>query len=147
MLRRDVLALMAGVFLTLILGVGCDKLNSLTTSIAGNIYRDGVPTGGHLILSDFNTGTTAATGETTDGHFIIGGVKSGEYVLRYMDMRGLPMGGGMYINVQPGRPVTELKFEVWEIIPPDKKDKEGNLVMTKEDFMKKFSLKEKPAEQ
>lgn len=124
--------------LMLVFGTACDKLANIGTSVAGNIYNDGSPVGGHITLLDFNSGTTAYSGQTQDGHFIIQDVKAGEYVIRYMNMNAIPMGGGQYIKVQPGRPVTELKFEVWEVIPPPlAKDGTG---MTKEEFMEKFSL-------
>lgn len=119
---------------------GCDKLSNIGTSVAGNIYNRGTPQGGHITLVDFNTGSTAYQGQSQDGHFIIQDVKAGEYVIRYMNMNAIPMGGGRYIKVLPGRPVTEIKFEIWEVVGPDTKDKEGNLLMTKEQFMEKFGL-------
>ena len=129
--------------LVLICVVGCDSLSHVGTSVAGEVYMNGVPQGGHLTLQDFKTGKIAFTGETQDGHFIISGVTAGEYVLRYMNMRAIPMGGGMYIKVEPGRPVTELKFEVYDIVPPPPSKDKDHPSMTLEEFKKKFDLKDK----
>ncbi|HYE76622.1 MAG TPA: hypothetical protein VEI97_01420, partial [bacterium] len=98
--------------------------------------------GGHLTMFDYETGKPMFRGQTQDGHFIISDVKAGEYVLRFMDMRAIPVGGGMYIKVQPGRPVTDLKFEVWDVVPPPK-NKDGTERISYEDFKKKFDLRDR----
>lgn len=126
--------------------LACDRIAQVGTSVSGNLYDKGTPVGGHIVLLDYYTGETVHQGQTQTGHFIIQGVKAGEYVMRAMDMRAIPMGGGMYLKVLPGRPVTELKFDRWQVVPPPEgqKDKDGNPYPTKEAFMEKFSMSEAP---
>ena len=130
-----------GLALMVLAFTGCDAMNKITTNVSGQIYMEGTPVGGHVSLYEFETGkSTGLSAQSQTGHFIISSVPAGEYVMRYMDMRAIPMGGGMYLKVQPGRPVTELEFEVWEVTPPPQK---GEDPMTLEEFKDKFGLKSK----
>lgn len=107
------------IILLALLALSCDRVSSIHGSVAGTVYRDGRPQMGQIQVIDPKTGNSIITEPVSNaGHFIIPGVPPGEWLLGFLGgPSASPLGEMMYVRVQPGRPVTNLEFEILDADP------------------------------
>jgi hypothetical protein len=105
MKHRTLIFLALGIVLFgLLTTVSCDKLNNVKASISGTVYMDGRPSDGSVVLKDANGATVQMVHTNTPGgHYIIKDVTAGNYTLVFLNMAGIPWGGGTPVKVRLGR--------------------------------------------
>jgi hypothetical protein len=73
---------------------------------------------GQIQLLDPKTGGSLKTEPVNNqGHFIISDIPPGEYLLAFLGPSSAPMGEMKYVKIQPGRPNTDIVFEISEQDP------------------------------
>lgn len=96
----------------------CGKLAEIKGSVAGTVYNNGRPLMGQIQLIDPKSGGSIKTEPVNNqGHFIISSVPPGEWVLAFLGPSSAPLGEYKYVKVTPGRPVTDLVFEIRDVDP------------------------------
>jgi len=96
----------------------CAAIGKIKGSIAGTVYNNGRPTMGQVQLLDPKTkGSIKTQPVNNSGHFIIQDVPPGEWVLAFLGPASNPIGNLKYVKVLPGRPLTDLVYEITEEDP------------------------------
>jgi hypothetical protein len=100
------------------MSLGCQALSKLGGSASGTVYNNGRPIMGQIQLLDPKTGGSLKTEPVNNqGHFIISDITPGEYVLAFLGPSSNPLGEFKYVKIQPGRPNTDIVFEITESDP------------------------------
>jgi hypothetical protein len=98
--------------------LGCDAISKIGGSASGTVYFHGRPHMGQIQLLDPKTGGSLKTEPVNNqGHFIISDIPPGEYLLAFLGPSSAPMGEMKYVKIQPGRPNTDIVFEISEQDP------------------------------
>jgi hypothetical protein len=105
--------------LLLLFAVACPQLQKLNGSIAGTIFDQGRPgmMGQIMVVNPRTLASVKIEPVKNSGHFIIPDVPPGEYLLQFLGPTAMPLGEYKYVKVQPGRPITNLEFEIREKDP------------------------------
>lgn len=97
---------------------GCTALSKLGGSASGTVFFNGKPMMGQVQLLDPKTGGSMKNEPVNNqGHFIISDIPPGEYLLAFLGPSSNPLGEMKYVKIQPGRPNTDIVFEVTEKDP------------------------------
>ena len=73
---------------------------------------------GQIQLLDPKTGGSIKNEPVNNqGHFIISDIPPGEYILAFLGPSSAPFGEFKYVRIQPGRPNTDIVFELSESDP------------------------------
>jgi hypothetical protein len=81
-----------------------NKYDDTQGSIYGTTYMDGRPVAGHILVIDSKTNIVVAQVDTNiNGHFYIKNLAEGDYLLKFLNMQGVPFGKDTIVEVRSGR--------------------------------------------
>lgn len=112
------LLLLAAVIMLVSQLTSCAAISKIKGSVSGTVYNDGRPLMGQIQLIDPKSyGSVKTEPVNNQGHFIISQVPPGEWFLAFLGPSAAPLGELKYVKVTPGRPITDIVFEIRDVDP------------------------------
>ena len=112
------LLLLAAVIMLVSQLTACTAISKIKGSVSGTVYNNGRPLMGQIQLIDPKSGGSVKTEPVNNqGHFIISDVPPGEWILAFLGPSSAPLGEYKYVKVTPGRPITDIVFEIRDVDP------------------------------